>query len=269
TRGMGNFFARLQSENRYYGQGAPEFLRTHPVTTSRIAEAEDRARQYPLQLRDNSIHYLLVKARLRLLQADSVEQLQQELAAEAPAGAQEQEAHRYLQALVLRKKGDTDAAHDTLTGLLEKYPGRIAYLHELAELETSRDRLERAGELYRRGLELYPGNEALTLAYADNLMLSGKHDEARKRLEQLLRDRPLSSEGYRLLAKLESDSGNHAASYLAQAEHYYLRGEPHSAIDQLNTAKRLNPLPHYYATRIEARLEQLKDELERHRAEKP
>ncbi|MCW8840709.1 MAG: M48 family metalloprotease [Gammaproteobacteria bacterium] len=263
-RGMSGFFAKLQSESRYYGDGVPEFLRTHPVTTSRIAEAEDRARQYPLRLSDNSIQYLLVKARLRLMLAKSLDTLSSELEAEAPTDANEREAHRYLQALVQKKNGNVAAARERLTALLEQNPGRIAYIHELGQLESSEGEHQRASELYLEGLEQYPGNALLTRAYCKTLITDGKHDKARKSLETLLRNRPNDSEAYRLLARLEAESGNLAASYLAQAEYYFLKGEPHSAIDQLNQAKRLSPLPDYFAARIEARLKQLKEELARH-----
>ncbi len=40
---MADFFGRMQRAMRSQGEGPPEFLRTHPVTTTRIAEAKDRA----------------------------------------------------------------------------------------------------------------------------------------------------------------------------------------------------------------------------------
>lgn len=40
---MADFFGRMQRALRSQGEGPPEFLRTHPVTTTRIAEAKDRA----------------------------------------------------------------------------------------------------------------------------------------------------------------------------------------------------------------------------------
>lgn len=40
---MADFFGRMQRALRSQGEGPPEFLRTHPVTTTRIAEAKERA----------------------------------------------------------------------------------------------------------------------------------------------------------------------------------------------------------------------------------
>jgi predicted Zn-dependent protease len=103
----------------------------------------------------------------------------------------------------------------------------------------------------------------LSLSLAEAQMATGDYPAARVLVQQQLVHHPASREAYRLLAQLEAAAGNMAASHLAQAEYYYLSGEPHSAVDQLNTARRLDSLDHYHASRIDARLQQLKDELER------
>ena len=43
--GMVSFFQRLEQQSRLYGSGMPEILRTHPVNTTRIAEARARAQR--------------------------------------------------------------------------------------------------------------------------------------------------------------------------------------------------------------------------------
>ncbi|MGM0593714.1 MAG: M48 family metalloprotease [Pseudomonadota bacterium] len=258
-RGMGGFFGKLQAQSRYYGKGVPEFLRTHPVTISRIAEAEDRARQYPASERNDSIHYHLSKARLRLQLAESLDRLSKELEAEQPATPRAREANSYLRALITLQQKQFDQARKALLALRREHPDRITYMLTLGELEHSQQRYARAQAVYQEGLEQYPANPQLTLALARTLLADGEIEKARSHLESLLRERN-QREGYRLLAKLEAQSGNRAASHLAQAEYLYLSGELHSAIDQLNSAQRIDPLPHYYATRIESRLEQIKSE---------
>jgi beta-barrel assembly-enhancing protease len=258
---MGNFFARMQEETRYYGAGVPEFLRTHPVTTSRIAEAEDRARQFDSQHKGNSIHYLLAKARLRLLSAKSIDNLEREVATEKGGNRQEKEVHRYLQALIMQRKGESKEARADLQALLAAHPDRIAYILALAELERSKNNGQAALTLYRKGLHQYPGNPLLTLSMAE-CQISLKHnDAARKLLQQMTRKQP-TAEAYHLLADLEAQANNMAASYLARAEYYYMINEPHSALDQLNSAKRLPNLANYFALRIDARLKQITEEID-------
>jgi predicted Zn-dependent protease len=262
-RGMADFFARLQQETRYYGSGIPEFLSTHPVTTTRIAEAQERAAGYPARPVNNSPYYTLVKARLALRYAASPEHLLQQLEARKSAGEPATESDTYLRAMIQEKLGNITASRTLYQNLLARAPERIAFIHGLAELENSQGSAQKAADIYRKGLKVYPGNTLLSLALAETLIRQREYPPARKLLEQQVMRNPSSRESYRVLARLESASGNKAASHIAQAEYYYLSGESHSAIDQLNTARRQGSLDHYHLSRIEARLSQIKDELER------
>jgi predicted Zn-dependent protease len=165
--------------------------------------------------------------------------------------------------MIHEKLGNIPASRTLYHGLLARAPERIAFIHGLAELENSQGNAQQAAEIYGQGLKVYPGNTLLSLALAETLIRQRDYASARNLLEQQLRRNPASGESYRLLAKLESSSGNKAASHIAQAEYYYHSGESHSAIDQLNTARRQESLDDYHLTRIEARLNQIKDELER------
>ena len=262
-RGMAAFFSRLQHETRYSGSGIPEFLSTHPVTTTRIAEAEERAANYPPKRTDDSPYYPLVLARLRLLFADSPAVLLKQVEAKSTSSGKPSEAEAYLQALIHEKLGNTSTSRAIYKKLLANAPERIAFIHGLAELESAQGNTHEAVALYKRGLKSYPGNALLTLSLAEVLISKGDYPLARELLEQQLVRDPSSSESYRLMAKLEALSGNKAASHIAQAEYYYLLGEPHSAIDQLNTARRQGSLDFYHTSRIEARLQQIEDELKR------
>ena len=262
-RGMADFFSRLQQETRYYGSGVPEFLSTHPVTTTRIAEAQERAAQYPAKATSDSPYYALVRARLSLYFAKSPEALMQRIQATGAEGKKPSESDTYLLALVQEKAGNTDASRNIYIQLLAQAPERIAFIYGLAELESEQGNSQEAVKLYKRGLSVYPGNALLSLSLAKTLIRQHNFTSARELLQQQLVRTPSSSEAYRLLAQLESESGNQIASHLAQAEYYYLTGEPHSAIAQLNTAQRQDPPDLYHASRIEARLKQIKDEVER------
>jgi predicted Zn-dependent protease len=62
--GMASFFDVMsRQDSRAPDERAPEFLRTHPVTSSRIAEARNRARNYPQVRSEDSISYGISKIR--------------------------------------------------------------------------------------------------------------------------------------------------------------------------------------------------------------
>ncbi len=262
-RGMADFFSRLQQESRYYENGMPEFLRTHPVTTDRISEAQDRAKSYPLRKTVDSPYYALVLARLHLRFSASPEVLLKQIKTANSDNKRLHESDMYLLALIYEKTGNIAASRDLYKKLLAKSPERIAFIHGLAEVESNRGNHTKAEELYRKGLTRYPGNALLSLSLAETLTRQRHFKQAREVLQQQITNNTGGAEAFRLLAKLEASSGHPVASHLAQAEYYYLSGEPHSAIDQLNIARRKDPQDLYHAARIDARLKQIKDELER------
>ena len=71
TSGMVNFFGRLQNASRNRSESMPAWLRTHPLTTERIADIEARIRDLPYRQRVDSLDFSLIKARLRVLQDDT------------------------------------------------------------------------------------------------------------------------------------------------------------------------------------------------------
>ena len=63
--GMGEFFEKMARITRAMGEGPSEFLRTHPVSVSRIAEAENRAASMPTPETGEGREFYLAQARLR------------------------------------------------------------------------------------------------------------------------------------------------------------------------------------------------------------
>ena len=58
-------FERMLQASRYSGgDRIPEFLRSHPLSESRIADTRNRARQYPKQIRPTNLDYQLMRARV-------------------------------------------------------------------------------------------------------------------------------------------------------------------------------------------------------------
>jgi predicted Zn-dependent protease len=115
VNGMVAFFGRLEAAGRSRSSSAPSYLRTHPLTTERIADIEARIRNMPYRQRVDSLEFSLVKARARVLQDDTVqgwrdakvfftEQLQQGVRAQVMG------AHYGLAMIALRQK-DAAQAH--------------------------------------------------------------------------------------------------------------------------------------------------------------
>jgi predicted Zn-dependent protease len=72
-RAMPSFFERMGRSGQAYATQLPEFLRTHPVTTSRIADAQGRAEGFPYRQRADSLGYQLARSALRVRAAHSAQ----------------------------------------------------------------------------------------------------------------------------------------------------------------------------------------------------
>ncbi len=64
-RGMSDFFERLQIAGRFRENGAPSYLRTHPITFQRIADIDNRTHSLPYRQIPDSLNFQLVRAKLR------------------------------------------------------------------------------------------------------------------------------------------------------------------------------------------------------------
>ena len=68
VRGMPAFFERLQRNSRLYENNAPAYLRTHPLTTDRITDMENRVQGLGYRQVPDSLEFRLVQAKLLALQ---------------------------------------------------------------------------------------------------------------------------------------------------------------------------------------------------------
>lgn len=259
---MADFFAKLSRESRLYGPQAPEFLRTHPVSESRIADAANRAAQTRPGSPPDPQPYYLMRARLRVLAAPDKAALVRALARELEAGRYaNRAAAEYGYALALMDTGDFGTARPLLAKLHKADPARIAYRLARAELELRAGRTGPALTLYRQALAEYPGNVPLTLACAEALLQAGQAQQARELIQRQQREARTVPRFYQLLAEAEARLDHPAASHVAMGEYYYRIGQTHQAIDQLSLALKQHDLDFYTRSRTEARLQEFKTEL--------
>ena len=78
-RAMPSFFSRMGKANRVYATKLPEFLQTHPVSTSRTADALGRADKYPYRQSPEDIRYHLVRMELTQRRISRAEDAEREL----------------------------------------------------------------------------------------------------------------------------------------------------------------------------------------------
>ncbi|MDX1515133.1 MAG: M48 family metalloprotease, partial [Gammaproteobacteria bacterium] len=259
-RAMPAFFEKMQSSARYYRK-PPEFLATHPVTTSRIADALGRAEKFPYRHSEDSLDYLFVRAKLRVLTEESpgkaIEYFRSEL---SNADKRDLSARSYGLALALDKAGLHKEANEILRELVKSYPSHVALRAALADNELRSGDPQEGLNLYAEGYRLFPDNKILVRGYTSALIRTGQSARALEIIENYARVRPLDAPLYRIQAEAFEKSGKPAESHMALAEHYYRMGQLGGAIHQLKLASSVSGDDFYRNSRIEARLKDLEEE---------
>jgi predicted Zn-dependent protease len=259
TRYMWKFFQRLQVSSRLY-DNVPEFLRTHPVTTDRIAESRDRAEQYPRKWQQDTPFYHLMKAKVLVLSSENHKQLLKRLKTMLKTKQfHDERAIRFAIAEAALSRGLLRDVEIQLNWLLKHDNDRAIYSLLQARLEWLKKKRVKATRLYDEALKTYPGNVMIGLDYAEKLL---QDENGRKAKQVLLR---LSSENinpyyYRLLSRAYQLNNEKAQAHLALSEWFYLMGKTRLALEQVNFASKYKA-DYYLKARIKTRHRILQAEL--------
>lgn len=264
--GMPAFFERLQEKSRYYSSNLPELLRTHPVTSARIADARNRASRYGPRKTTESSRFELARVRLEVAAQEDAAALARRLR-DTAAGNDPEPAERYRLALALQASGRPDEAAQVLRDLAEAHPDRVEFTLALVESERDAGRPESAAKACRPALDLFPRKAPLVLECADALIRAGHPEEALQRVRELTATGGPAPRAYRLQAKAEEHLGHAAASHISLAQYYHAIGEPGTALTQLDIAERSDGLDFYHASRIEALRTRYRQDLQAQRRE--
>ncbi|MFL6657260.1 MAG: M48 family metalloprotease [Massilia sp.] len=282
TSGMVAFFGRLQAASRNYSDLMPAYLRSHPLTTERIADIQARIREVPYRQRIDSLEFQLVRARTRVLQDEST---QGRIEANAAFTTQLAQQNRQLQigaqyglAFLALKKGEPDKAQawlDKARATLKRSEGSFstgqaasdgaavfAALGVDIKLAASQSAAVKAQGLQasEQAHQQFPLVRSIARQYADALIANGKLDEATHYLRdqaQQYREEPKLQE---LLAKAYAAQGKQALQHIALAESYALSGGKQAALDQLVIARKAPDASFYDMALIDARERELKEQ---------
>ncbi|OGT13734.1 MAG: hypothetical protein A3J49_18640 [Gallionellales bacterium RIFCSPHIGHO2_02_FULL_57_16] len=259
---MPAFFERMQSLNRHNETDLPEFLRTHPVTTSRIADARNRAEQYPRRPRPDSSEFHHARAKIRAQAKGEPAEIVRGFEANLAQGRyRDADAERYGYALALQRNKQFKEARKEIQKLIGRHPEKAAYRIAQAEIEMGAGRYEEALAIYAAAHKKQPAYLPLTRSYAGALLAGGRSRVAMELLKPAVRRQPDDPALHKMLAEAAGGAGAKLEAHQALAEHYYLSGDPNAAIDQLQIATRYAGDNFYLQSSLEARIQAIKEEM--------
>ena len=255
-RYMAVFFETLLAKNRYTEANLPEFILTHPLTASRVAEAKNRAESYRKPSHHEfSIAFGLMKTRLRALQIGD-QPRKQNVAIQTSDDSSV--IGRYRRTTQLMQMGKFDAAQKILSQLRKDDDERILYIITAAEIESAAGRHDRAVHELQNALRNFPANRPLTEMYAKELLAQGRAADALSVLQAHINRGYQNEVIFKLYAQSAKQAGQLSKAYEALADYHLLRGELHTALEHLERALEISKGDTLRTLELASRVEKLK-----------
>ena len=262
--GMARMFERMQRAFRFDDK-PPEFLLTHPLTETRIADARNQAERFPSADVEASLDYQLMRARAQIHYATTPSRALDEARARSSGG----DADMYAVAVALAADGHAEKAVDAGRVLARDNPSSLLVSASFAELLIGAERHDEAIAMLERHLAINPDNEPLTYLYALALNGAGRYAETVELLWRHVRGNREDIDVWELLAETAGLAGDTIGVHRARAEYYALIGAYQMAIQHLDYATRLaDPADNRLHASIDQRIVDLRTELEATRLER-
>lgn len=258
THAMPEFLERLQRATRLLEGNAPNYLRTHPITSERIADIENRVSKQPYRLIPDSLDFQLVRTKLIAAQKSTSDALSYFNHALTDKKFGNPVAQRYGLVLSLLRNNEVNKAAQEMAVLNGQVKGNalVDTLAGQVKLAAKNDADSLA--FYKVAVENHPQHRALIYDYAQLLLQSGQADTAIRLLSDRISRYPADTKLYNLQAHAYQVLGLPLEQHQALAYSYAWQGNLRAAIEQLELAKQAGG-SFYQMSTIESDLRELRD----------
>ncbi len=261
--GMTVFFGRMQDAHRAYDDSTPSYLRTHPMTTERIADIQARIREQPEQKHVDSLDFHLARARIRVLEDTStnglhkaMQVLKNQIDKKKP---KQTAAAFYGLALVAHMRGKHDLGQDLLKQAREvmadggTYSGNRFFASLSIDLHLEKKQHGQAVLEAESARKAFPASYGFSLQYAQALYADGQYQAAESYLREQTYQHREEPKFHHHLAQTYSALERRALMHLSLAEAYGLQGSFSSALEQLKLAREAPDATYYELSVIDVR----------------
>jgi predicted Zn-dependent protease len=257
-QGMASFFEVIsRGDTRPMEYRAPEFLRTHPVSSARIAEARSRARNYPPVHTNDTVNYGVARVRVLISAMNTAEEAVRYF--EREPYENQSDIQRYGRAVAYLRHGRNADATRIFEELADKEPEVIAYHIGLADAQLAMEAIDESVDTFERARKLFPRNVPLVIHYAEALLRLGHADKAHKILLDLLNNVPPTPEQVRLIARAAVAAGEVAEAHYCMAEYRFMIGDLVGGVNFLRQALRVPDIEEIQRIRFEARIDFIRE----------
>ncbi|MDH5710325.1 MAG: M48 family metalloprotease [Gammaproteobacteria bacterium] len=244
-QGMVDFFSTLLSKS---GDGGIEYLRTHPLNSNRVSEAQDRIKKIQLDLPENSQDFQFAHARLNVLsnKATTIKDINL---------TQVDDISLYKHSLELIRANEHQSAIKELLTLSRrnKHPWiKLA----LADAYRANNQTRQSLDLLEKLSDLMPNYLPVTLLYANTL---NDNNEPQKSISILKHQLQVTDEPiiHKTLAQAYYKNGQIDAALESTGNQYLREGYLELALQQYDMALQQTNLSTSTQQRLQAKKENL------------
>ncbi len=262
-KGMEDFFGRLAKENRYYENDVTAFLSTHPLSTERMSDMQNRSRSVKRTAVASSLDFYLVRARARVLQETTYDgwlKLSRTFRDEAAQSTGREKAAAFygLAASLTRMNKPAEAlaavrsarsAAGSSSIMLEKQEAELAY----AAARTPAEK-KAALAVARTMSRNYPDSAMAAQTCAELLWQAGDNAGVIAFLRQQTALTKSDPDYYALLARSYEALGKKSAAFSATGDMYARVGNHRAAVYQFDLAQKADDGDFYLMSEIDAKL---------------
>ena len=259
---MGSFMERLGRSSSLNDTGiVPGYLRTHPVTGERIADAQDRVGKGEFKLAKESVDFHYVRALIRSYVGDAPAAVKYFESALAEKKYSSEAATRYgLAAAVLRERDFVRAKRElaTLETSGVKHPMITAMLGQIL---IQNDEIAAAVPFFERAIVQYPNHWQLHYDLPEVLLRAKQPKRALASVEKSLARQPDDVQLLDLAARASAEAGMAMKQHRFLGELYAKQANFRGALDQFELAAKAGDGDYYEASYVEAKVREMKQEI--------
>ena len=259
-KSMGEMFENMNDIRRLSGDLPPEFLLTHPLSSSRISDAFNAAEGVSEEgTKRDSLDFGFMKARLEVYYENIP--LNSLRLFESKMDQNPSDANIYGLALAHEKNNNFDESLALLNKLIQKYPKNLVINNTKVDVLLSYEKFDAALALVNKFLEISPKNYPLSISKSKILLAMEKYFKS----EEIVRDQLLRKnddpELWLLLSEIQRNSQNIVGYHQSRAEYFLLLGQDEKALNQLEFALQLTQNNFQVSESIMTKIVEIKREL--------
>ena len=256
-KSMGEMFENMNNLRRLSGDLPPEFLLTHPLSSSRISDAFNAAENISSEnTKKDTLEFALMKSRLEVYYENIPSNAIRIFNARIQSNPSD--ANYYGLALSHSNNNNYSESIKLINQLVAKYPKNLVLNNTKVDILEAAGKYDDALNLVNKLLDISPRNYPLSISKSKILLRIGKKFEAEEIIRDQLIRKNRDPELWLLLSEIQRAGQNIVGYHQSRAEYFLLLGQNEKALNQLEFALQLTQNNFQVSERIMTKIVDIK-----------